>query len=49
MRFDDGRTNILKKSVIKDTEFLKLNVWSSPLPYAKLHRKNLLMGGLCWH
>lgn len=46
MRFDDGRTNICKKSVVKDTEFLKLSVWSSSLPYAKLHRKNLLVGGL---
>lgn len=48
MRFDDGRTNICKKSVVKDTEFFKLSVWSSSLPYAKLHRKNLLMGGSCW-
>jgi len=49
MRFDDGRTNIFKKSFVKDTEFLKLSVCSSSLPYAELHRKNLLMGGLYWH
>ena len=49
MRFDDGRTNIFKNSVIKDTEFLKLSVWSSSLLYAKVHRKNLLRGGFCWH